>query len=543
MSFTTKVDESKIRKEQKEKRIQEVKNLETLYSKEICELYREYKNQQMKKEEYQKVIEVYRGLIQEIEELKQTKEEIIRAKEQAEIDREKERALYEEYLQKMETKKKQFDAFMKRKGTEAFSYFKRLRETENQLIEEIYRFDKKKKTKNEYTEKSKEIVNKFKEAELKRKIQEEQNANEFNPSNVLYKLTTPFHNNGNKIDYSTTRFHNVVVVKHKDELSEYVNAFDKAKEESEKVKQIKKDKQIKIDKFNKNTEQNFREIIRKNKAKENLAQLTSQLEKITKAKKKNHLSNKANTNSNINNAKDNEKKSEYLVNKLLAQQNSNRTKILNSNPSKENKGITDNSVANEDSMRNFYKDDSSLIENNDDYFTRAIQEHNEEIDKALQTQKYYFEEPIARDQKPIKEKISRISPVDLPSYQKAEYEKEVNIVHKEPQVTMATQIRNSLRMTSNNSELGSSSIMENSTFSILDALNMSSKPIKEEEKGKGKIGFKEFYNKVSSARPGNKKGVVAGTGLWNIKEEVEGPGWEEEEKRKDSERSKKDNKK
>lgn len=543
MSFTIKVEESKIRKEQKEKRIQEVKNLETLYSKEICELYREYQSQQLKKEEYQKVIEIYRGLLQEIEELKQTKEEIIRAKEQAEIDREKERVLYEEYLQKMETKKKQFNSFMKKKGAEAFSYFKRLRDTEKQLIEEIYRYDKKKQTKNEYTDKSKEIVNKFKEAEQKKKIQEEQNANEFNPSSVLYKLTTPFHNNGNKIDYSTTRFHNVVVLKHKDILAEYVNAFDKAKEESEKVKQIKKEKQIKNDKFNKNTEQNYREIIRKNKAKENLAQLTSQLEKITKAKKKIHLSNKANTNSNINNARDNEKKSEYLVNKLLTQQTSNRTKILNSNPSKENKGITDNSVANEDSMRNFYKDDSSLIENNDDYFTRAIQEHNEEIDKALQTQKYYFEEPIARDQKPIKEKISRISPVDLPSYQKAEYEKEVNIVHKEPQVTMATQIRNSLRMTSNNSELGSSSIMENSTFSILDALNMSSKPIKEEEKGKGKVGFKEFYNKVSSARPGGKKGVVAGTDLWNIKEEVEGPGWEEEEKKKDSERSKKDNKK
>ena len=137
MSFTIKVEESKIRKEQKEKRIQEVKNLETLYSKEICELYREYQSQQLKKEEYQKVIEIYRGLLQEIEELKQTKEEIIRAKEQAEIDREKERVLYEEYLQKMETKKKQFNSFMKKKGAEAFSYFKRLRDTEKQLIEEI----------------------------------------------------------------------------------------------------------------------------------------------------------------------------------------------------------------------------------------------------------------------------------------------------------------------------------------------------------------------------------------------------------------------
>ena len=536
MSFAEPLKVTLKKQEMKANRIKETKQLELNYSKEICALYREYQAQLQRQKEYQDVVEIYRNKIQEIEELKQTREEIIRAKEQAEIDQERERVLYEEYLRKMEIKKKQFDKFMKQKGAEAFEYFRKLKETKDQLNEEIYRYERKKQTKNEFVDKSKNIVNKYKEE--KKKIEEENKLNQDNTMNVLYKLTTPFHNNGNKIDYSTTRFHNVVVLKHKDDLSEYINAFDRAKEESEKVQQRKKEKETKIENFNKNTEKNYKEIIRKNKAKENLAMLTAQLDKITKAKKKPHQSNKANINSNINNAKDNEKKSEFLVDKLLSQQKGNRTKILTQNPSDNNKP-SDVSIANEDSMRNFYKDDSELVEHTeDDYFTKAMQEHNEEIDKVLQNQKFYFEEPIARDPKPPKEKIQRMSPVDLHTYQKAEYEKEVNIIHKEPAVTMATQIRNSLRnTTNNNSDLGGDSMME-STFSILDALNVSSK-VNENDDKKGKQAVKEFYNKISQVK--TKRGSVASSNLWNIKEEVEGPNWEEEEeKKKSGERSKKD---
>lgn len=532
MSFNEPLKVTLKKQEMKANRIKETKQLELNYSKEICALYREYQEQLRRQKEYQDVVEVYRSKIQEIEELKQTREEIIRAKEQAEIDQERERVLYEEYLRKMEIKKKQFDKFMKQKGAEAFEYFRRLKQTKDQLNEEIYRYDRKRQTRTEFIDKSKNVVSKYREEQ--KRIEEENK--EDNTMNVLYKLTTPFHNNGNKIDYSTTRFHNVVVLKHKDDISEYINAFDRAKEESEKVQQRKKEKETKIEKFNKNTEKNYKEIIRKNKAKENLAQLTAQLDKITKAKKKTHQSNKANINSNINNAKDNDKKSEFLVDKLLTQQKGNRTKILTQNPS-DNTKPSDVSIANEDSMRNFYKDDSELVEHTeDDYFTKAMQEHNEEIDKALQSQKFYFEEPIARDPKPQKEKIQRMSPVDLPSYQKAEYEQEVNIIHKEPAVTMATQIRNSLRntTTNNNSEIGGDSMME-STFSILDALNVSSKPVENEDK-KGKQAVKEFYSKISQVK---KRGSVASSNLWNIKEEVEGPNWEEEEKKKSTERSKK----
>lgn len=532
MSFNEPLKVTLKKQEMKANRIKETKQLELNYSKEICALYREYQEQLRRQKEYQDVVEVYRSKIQEIEELKQTREEIIRAKEQAEIDQERERVLYEEYLRKMEIKKKQFDKFMKQKGAEAFEYFRRLKQTKDQLNEEIYRYDRKRQTKNEFIDKSKKVVSKYREEQ--KRIEEENK--EDNTMNVLYKLTTPFHNNGNKIDYSTTRFHNVVVLKHKDDISEYINAFDRAKEESEKVQQRKKEKETKIENFIKNTEKNYKEIIRKNKAKENLAQLTAQLDKITKAKKKAHQSNKANINSNINNAKDNDKKSEFLVDKLLTQQKGNRTKILTQNPS-DNTKPSDVSIANEDSMRNFYKDDSELVEHTeDDYFTKAMQEHNEEIDKALQSQKFYFEEPIARDPKPQKEKIQRMSPVDLPSYQKAEYEQEVNIIHKEPAVTMATQIRNSLRntTTNNNSEIGGDSMME-STFSILDALNVSSKPGENEDK-KGKQAVKEFYSKISQVK---KRGSVASSNLWNIKEEVEGPNWEEEEKKKATERSKK----
>ena len=89
--------------------------------------------------------------------------------------------------------------------------------------------------------------------------------------NVLYKKTTPFHNNGNKIDYSTTRFHNIVVMKHEENLDKELNmnAFQKAEIEREKSAERKKLKEKKLKEFQENEEKNFKELIRKQKAKEN----------------------------------------------------------------------------------------------------------------------------------------------------------------------------------------------------------------------------------------------------------------------------------
>ena len=76
---------------------------------------------------------------------------------------------------------------------------------------------------------------------------------------VLYKITNPFHNNGNKIDYSTTRFHNITIERHdnnlKNEINIKINAFEKAKIEKEnkkmKIKKKKNKKKKKKKKKNK----------------------------------------------------------------------------------------------------------------------------------------------------------------------------------------------------------------------------------------------------------------------------------------------------
>lgn len=525
-----------LRQEQKSQRIKETKELERDYSKRLCDFYRQHEEQKQKQDEYIKVVEDYKRICNEISNLRQTKDDIFKAKEQSELDQERERVLYQQYLAELEQKKKRFDNFMKLKGKEAANDLRQQRENEQKQIEDIYKLQHKQDTKKAYTDKSKAVVNKYKQCEQIKKEKEEQGALENNSLNVLYKLTVPFHNNGNKIDYSTTNFHNVVTIRHQDELNSYmnVNAFDKAKNESDKVKKLREDKAKKIEAFNKNTKQNFRELMAEKRASENLARLQKEINDMTKAKKRTNNSNKVDLNSNMNNAMDLDKKSEYLLNKRLQQAKGNRTKILtNNNNNKDEAPQLVESVADDDSIRQFYGDDQSVHSNNDSYLQRAIDEHNEEIDRQneMKVNKFYFEEPIARDTKPIKERVYRMNPVDLESYQKAEYDEDVNIVHKEPTVTMANQIRNSLRMTTtlNNSEIGSSTIMENSTFSILDALNISNKG-GFDDGNKGKQIVRDFMSRAGQAKA--KKASIKNTNLWNIKEEVEGFGWDDEKEKK-----------
>ena len=106
---------------------------------------------------------------------------------------------------------------------------------------------------------------------------------------VLYKITNPFHNNGNKIDYSTTRFHNVTIERHdnnlKDEINLKINAFEKAKIEAENTKKLINDKNKKLKEFKKNEKINFREQINKNRAKENLEKLNNEIQQFNKMKK------------------------------------------------------------------------------------------------------------------------------------------------------------------------------------------------------------------------------------------------------------------
>ena len=528
------------KQEQRINRIREAKDLEREWSKEILDLYKQYQLQRQKQEEYLEIIEMYKNLIKEIETLQKQKEEFIKNRQQAQIDKEKERILMEEYNEKMKQKKAQFDIFMKQKGKEAFEYLKKMNDLKKQFEEEIHRYEKKKKVKENETLKSKEIIDKFREEEEKKKYEEMQNYNE-GTMNVLYKITTPFHNNGNKIDYSTTRFHNIVVMKHEENLDKELNmnAFQKAEIEREKSAERKKLKEKKLKEFQENEEKNFKELIRKQKAKENLERLNAEFDRLNQEKKKNkkNLSGKINLNANLNNAKSNDKRSEFYLNKLLEKEQSNRLKVLRNQgcPSELVQNMN-NSTANEDSMRQFYEEES-ILNQNDDYLTRQMKEYNKELEKI--NEKFFYEEPISRDPKPLKDKLNRVNPIDINAYTKSINNDEYYVVHKEPLVQMSTfKKKLATNASVRESQLLDSSIINNqsqdvSRFSIIDMLNISRKELGNvnlnENKDNKKV-VKDFMSKVNSINRKStlepiieNKGRVADVGLWNIEEEVEGP--------------------
>ena len=528
------------KQEQRINRIREAKDLEREWSKEMIDLYKQYQLQRQKQEEYIDIIEMYKNLIKEIETLQKQKEDFIKNRQQAQIDKEKERILMEEYNEKMKQKKAQFDIFMKQKGKEAFEYLKKMNDLKKQFEEEIHRYEKKKKVKENETLKSKEIIDKFREEEEKKKYEEMQNYNE-GTMNVLYKITTPFHNNGNKIDYSTTRFHNIVVMKHEENLDKELNmnAFQKAEIEREKSAERKKLKEKKLKEFQENEEKNFKELIRKQKAKENLERLNAEFDRLNQEKKKNkkNLSGKINLNANLNNAKSNDKRSEFYLNKLLEKEQSNRLKVLRNQgcPSELVQNMN-NSTANEDSMRQFYEEES-ILNQNDDYLTRQMKEYNKELEKI--NEKFFYEEPISRDPKPLKDKLNRVNPIDINAYTKSINNDEYYVVHKEPLVQMSTfKKKLATNASVRESQLLDSSIINNqsqdvSRFSIIDMLNISRKELGNvnlnENKDNKKV-VKDFMSKVNSINRKStlepiieNKGRIADVGLWNIEEEVEGP--------------------
>jgi len=430
-------------RENRLKRIKEAKDLDKKWSKKVVEANRENEIQKKQKEEYIGAIEKCKNIIQMMEELKRSKEQYIKKQEESELEKERENQLRYENMLKEEEKKKQFDIFIKKKGIEASNYIKNKKEEEDRKYEELHRCEKKKQTKYEENIKTKKVIDNYiikKEKEIN-----EEKLNSLNPNtmDVLYKITNPFHNNGNKIDYSTTRFHNITIERHdnnlKDEINLKINAFEKAKVEAENTKKLINDKNKKLKEFKKNEKINFREQIYKNRAKENLEKLNNEIQQFNKMKKGDKNNKKRiDINANINNAKQNDRKAEHMMNKLLENQKGNRGKIYGENNVQivtNNKNESNQKIS-DDSLTNFYKDKNDTYDVNENYLENKILELNDIDDKNKMKKREIkkYEEPIIRDKIPKNEVINRLSPVDLPSYQKVELESKNEFEHREPKV-------------------------------------------------------------------------------------------------------------
>ena len=433
-----------IERENRLKRIKEAKDLDKKWSKKVVEANRENEFQKKQQEEYIGAIEQFKTINQMIEELKRNREDYIKRQEESEIEKEKEKQMKYENMIREQEKKKQFDLFIKQKGIEASNYIKNKKEEEDRKYEELHRCEKKKQTKYEENIKTKKVIDNFLIKKEKEINEEKMNALNPNTMDVLYTITNPFHNNGNKIDYSTTRFHNITIERHdnnlKEEINLKVNAYDKAKIEAENTKKILNEKNNKLKEFKKKEKINYREQINKNRAKENLEKLNNEIQQFNKLKKgdKTNAKKRIDINANVNNAKHNEKKAEHMMNKLLENQKGNRGKIYGENRLQivTNKKNENEQKISDDSLNNFYKDKNDTYEINEEYIENQFEEINDKDNKKNKNKKEIkkYEEPIIRDKIPKNEVINRLSPVDLPSYQKVELENVNEFEHKEPKV-------------------------------------------------------------------------------------------------------------
>ena len=431
-----------IERENRLKRIKEAKDLDKKWSKKIVEANRENELQKKQKEEYIGAIELVRSINQQIAELQRDKDIYIKKQEESEIEKEKEKQMKYENMIREQEKKKQFDLFIKKKGIEASNYIRNEKEEEDRKYEELHRCEKKKQTKYEENMKTKKVIDNFLIKKEKEINEEKLNALNPNTMDVLYKITNPFHNHGNKIDYSTTRFHNVTIERHdnnlKDEINLKINAFERAKIEAENTKNKLNEKKNKLKEFKKNEKINYREQINKNRAKENLEKLNNEIQQFNKMKKgdKNIAKKRIDINANINNAKQNEKKAEHMMNKLLENQKGNRGKIYGENKLQivTNKKSENEQKISDDSLNNFYKDKNDNYEINEQNILdqNEIEDDNYIQNKNKKREVKKYEEPIVRDKIPKKEVINRLSPIDLPSYQKVELEDKNEFEHREP---------------------------------------------------------------------------------------------------------------
>ena len=143
-------------------------------------------------------------------------------------------------------------------------------------------------------------------------------------------------------------------------------------------------------------------------------------------------------NANVNNAKHNEKKAEHMMNKLLENQKGNRGKIYGENRLQiiTNKKNENEQKISDDSLNNFYKDKNDTYEINEEYIENQFEDINDKDNKKNKNKKEIkkYEEPIIRDKIPKNEVINRLSPIDLPSYQKVELENVNEFEHKETKV-------------------------------------------------------------------------------------------------------------
>lgn len=267
-------------------RLRATKLIEKKYSQEVISNFKYKENEVKLKDEFTTVIQQYKEMCKEIEDLKSKKQEMIDAQTVSQKLTEEKNLMLKNYLDELDSKKKKFDEFMKEKGKEALQRLKKENEEKKQKIEEIKCYEQKKVIKEAATSKARYTAQTIKRKDLENKAKEQlEIMNEKDNPNDL-KIRQIYHPFGNKIDYSTTKFHNVLIVRHEIEKGgiganeHLIDSRERAKVESNITKQRTTSKELSKTKFDKEIKMNSYEAIKELKKKESLAKLEKELKQL-----------------------------------------------------------------------------------------------------------------------------------------------------------------------------------------------------------------------------------------------------------------------
>jgi hypothetical protein len=198
---------------------------------------------------------------------------------------------------------------------------------------------------------------------------------------------------------------------------------------------------------------------------------------------KNNQKKRIDINANVNNAKQNDRKAEHIMNKLLEGQKGNRGKIYGGNNNLQivTSNVNENNGISDDSLTNFYKDKKDVYDINENEILNKINIDdddqndlygNKSKSKSKNKNVKKYEEPVVRDRKPKPEVINRLSPVDLPSYQKVELDQVSEYEHRKPLVKNQVFVLNK-KQSKNNSKYYVEDIpKQTSDFNLLNELQL-----------------------------------------------------------------------
>ena len=298
----------------------------------------------------------------------------------------------EAFLKTVEEKKKKFDVFMSTRGQIALDAIRREKELNAEYEEEIKQIEKKKQTRVNQTNLERTIAQQYRE-----KAKE---ATTFFQPDFFEKAVGPFHNHGTKIDYSTTRYHNVQVMKHVPE--EVVNAEEKAEETRKRTAQMLKEKEVLINEFNKTTAQNAYEEAKRQRCAANLKLLEEKLKQLNREKRtKKQIAPKT----TVDQEKVVDRRAQEMLETLLKQKKEINTRFKQF----EEEPV----IPNESQISSFYRDE---VED---------EPENEEETVVICDRK--FEEPVTREFG-LEETFNRLAVIDMESY--SHYNRQINKEHE-----------------------------------------------------------------------------------------------------------------